>query len=139
MSFLSSIETAINTTANWFLKAFKKVQAAAPTVEQMADRIIPWAKLVIDGVLVAEGGTASVAEVNAIMDEINRELDVACAAIYDVGVTPTVSSVLVSTATNIDGLIEAGHVKNPANQALVKNVVSSLLSLTGLTTLPAKV
>lgn len=131
MSLLTSIENAAHTAAAWFLKVLKKSQAAAPTISAVADRTLPWAKLVVDGVLTAEGSGAVAPEANAIIDEINRDLDVACAAVYDVGVTPTVASSIQAVAGNIDGLIAAGHVKNPGNVALIKNVVSSLLSLVG--------
>jgi hypothetical protein len=133
MSFLTTIEKAAKTTANFFLTLLKKAQQEAPTVAQIADRVIPWAKMVVDGVLTAEGGGTIVPEANLIMAEVNKDLDVCCAAIYDIGTTPTVTSTLTAVAANIDGLITAGHVKSTANVALIKNVVASLLSLIGVT------
>lgn len=136
MSFLSSIESAAHTAANWFMKAIQKAQQVVTTVAPVADRVFPWAKLVIDGILVAEGQGAITPEANNVIDEINRDLDIAAAALHDVGPTPTVTSALVATASNIDSLVAAGHVKNPANVSLIKNVVTSLLSLVGLQALP---
>jgi hypothetical protein len=130
MNVLAAIEGAAKTAAAWFLKAIKKAQAAAPTVQAVADRVFPWAKMVVDGVLISEGNGAITTEANLIMDEINRDIDVACATVYDVGVTPTAGSFIKALVDNIGALITAGHVKNPANVALINNVVGSLSSLT---------
>jgi hypothetical protein len=133
MSFLSTIENAAKTTAKFFLTLLKKAQQEAPTVAQVADRVIPWAKMVVDGVLVAEGGGAIVPEANAIIAEINKDLDVACATIYDIGATPSVTALLTAVVDNIGTLLTAGHVKDAANVTLIKNVMASLLSLVGVT------
>lgn len=131
MSFLTTIENAVHTTAAWFLKVLKKSQQDAPAVAQVADRVIPWAKMVIDGVMIAEGGAAALPEVNSVIDEVNKDLDIACAAIYDVGVTPTVSGTLKDVTNNLAALLAAGHIKNPGNVALIKNVIASLAALIG--------
>ncbi len=137
MNWLKAIEDAAHTAAQWFLKTFQKAQQAAPTVQAIADRIFPWAKMVLDGVLLAEGSGAITPEANLIMDEINKDLDVACATIYDVGVTPTVSGFIKSVSANISGLVTAGHIKNPGNVALVTNVVNSLNAVASGTPVPA--
>ena len=129
---LNAIKSAAKTTAKWFYGVLVKAQKDAPAVQAIADRIHPWAKMVVDGVLVAEGGGAITPEANLIMDEINKDIDVACTALFDVGPTPTVVTFFQSLGANITGLITAGHVKNPANVTLIQNVVASLLSLVGI-------
>lgn len=129
MDVLKAIENAAHTAARWFLNAVKKTGQIIASAQPIADRVFPWVKLTVDGILVSEGQGAITAEANAVMDEIDRDLDVAAAALHDVGPTPKVTTLLSATASNIDALIAAGHVKNPANISLVKNVVASLMAL----------
>ena len=127
MSFL----TVLKGFGGWFAKSWQKLFNAAPTIEHVADTVITYAAPALQIILGAVGAGPEAAVVQAVITEIQKDLHVASGLIYDFGANPNASSILSAAVKDLQGLLDAGHIKDQALQGkvtLVINTVSSLVS-----------
>jgi hypothetical protein len=136
-SLFAGIENAEKSTAAWFEKAWIKIHGDAPAIVNVADRVLPYASLLLQTVVGAEAGAPAAAIVGKVMGQAQADLDVANAAIYDVGATPSVASSINAVSTNLSGLLTAGHITNPVSVSNVTKVVSELGTLVAAFPAPA--
>ena len=128
-SILTGLEKAEHSTVKWFAKEYQKLYKDLPAIDALADRVCPWAKLLLETVVTASAGTTAGAAVAAVVQQAVTDLDVANAAITDAGATPTIATVLSSTQANLTGLLTAAHVTNSSSVATVTKVASEIGSL----------
>lgn len=137
MNIFTELKEAEHSTALWFAKQYLKLYNDLPAIDALADRICPWAKLLLQTVVTAEAGAPAGALVAAGVQEAVTDLDVASAAISDAGASPSVASLLSSTQANLSGLLTAGHVKNSGSVAIVTKIVNEVGSLAQIVTAAA--
>lgn len=129
MNILKGLENIEHSTVKWFATEYQKLYKDLPAIDALADRVCPWAKLLLQTVVTAEAGAPAGAVVAAVVQSAVTDLDVANATITDVGATPTIASTISAVQSNLSGLLSAGQVKNANSQATVTKVVSELGSL----------
>lgn len=137
MSFL----TALKGFGGWFAKEWQKLFNAAPQIEKVADAAISYAApalQIILGMLNPEAAAAA----GPIIAEVQKDLHVASGLIYDFGASPNAVSILNGVTTNLNDLLNAGHIKDTNAQnkvTLVVNTISSLVTAleTAITPPPA--
>jgi hypothetical protein len=129
LSLLDKIISAEHTAASWFEKVLVKVHAVTPTFVAIADRSLPYVSTLLKIVVAASAGAPAAAAIGSIVDEVQRDLDVANAVVYDTGATPTVGSFITSIQNNIAGLLTAGHVTDASSVATLNKAMSTLGAL----------
>ena len=124
MSFLS----ALKGFGGWVAKEFTKVFNAAPTVEKVADTVLAYAAPALQIILGALDPPAA-AIAGPIIAEVQKDLHVASGLIFDFGATPTATSILGAVTKDLQGLLDAGHIKDTALQGKVTLVIQTVESL----------
>lgn len=124
MSFLS----ALKGFGAWVAKEFTKVFNAAPTIEKIADTVLSYAATALQIILGALDPPAA-AIVGPIIAEIQKDLHVASGLIFDFGASPQAATILQSVETNLQGLLDAGHIKDVALQGKITLVINTIGSL----------
>jgi hypothetical protein len=124
MSFL----TALKGFGGWVAKELAKVFAAAPKIEQVADTVLSYVAPALQIILGALDPPAA-AIVAPIIAEIQKDLHVASGLIYDFGANPQAAAIIQSVEGNLQGLLDAGHVKDPALQGQVTLIINTVGSL----------
>lgn len=125
MSFL----TALKGFGGWFTKQWQKLYNAAPQVEHVVDVVISYAAPALQIILGALDPPAAVI-VGPIITEIQKDLHVASALVFDFGANPNAVSILQGVTSELQGLLDAGHIKDAALQGkvtLVSNTINSLV------------
>ena len=128
-NIIATIKADEKTTVAWFAKVYSKLYKAEPTVVAVADRVLPWAGMLLQSVVSLEAGAPAGALVGAGISEAQKDLDVAGAVIYDAGPTPEVSTLISSVQTNLTGLLTAGHISNATSVATTNKVIAELGNL----------
>ena len=126
MSLFSAIAKAEHSTAAWFEKEWAKIHADAPKITDIADRVLPYVSSLAQIVIGAEAGAPAAALVGNVLGQVQKDLDVANAVIYDTGATPTATSAVTAIQTNLSGLLTAGHISNATNVATITKAVNEL-------------
>ncbi len=129
MSLFTEIENADKSTCAWFEKGWAKLHTEAPKIIDIADKILPYVSLLLQTVIGAEAGAPAAAVAGKILSQAQSDIDVANAVIYDTGATPTAASAISAVATNLGGLLTAGHVTNTVSVSTVTKAVSELGTL----------
>jgi hypothetical protein len=124
MSFL----TALKGFGAWVAREWAKMATEAPKIEKIADAVLSYAAPALQIVLGALDPPAA-AIVAPIIAEIQKDLHVASGLIYDFGATPSAAGILASVEQDLQGLLTAGHIKDPNLQAKVTMIVNTVGSL----------
>ena len=131
-TFIADLKGAEHTFVAYFEKTAIAVEKAAPGVERVIAACLGYATPMLDLALAAvPGGAAAIPEATAIVQEAKDALTVASSVVYDAGPTPTGASLFTSVATNLNGLLTASHVTNPASVAAVNKVVANITAVAG--------
>jgi hypothetical protein len=67
--------------------------------------------------------------VGPIIAEIQKDLHVASGLIFDFGASPQAATILQSVEANLQGLLDAGHIKDVALQGKITMVINTIGSL----------
>jgi hypothetical protein len=126
MSIFSDIANAAKSTAAWIEKELTKILKAAPTVLSVIDTTLSYTSTIIEVIVERVAGTAAEAEVAKILTEVQSDIKVAQAVIYDTGASTTVSGLLDAIIANLKALETAGHISDTATIALVTKVLTEL-------------
>lgn len=129
MSLLDKFKGYEHTFTAWVTKELQKLRNAEPKIEEIADTVMQYAIPAIQIIVGAEAGQPAAALVGQIGVEAQKTLHALGGLIYDFGATPTAASIVSSVQSNLSGLLEAGHIKNPDNVANVNKVVNTLGAL----------
>jgi hypothetical protein len=129
MSLVSIFDGIINaekSTAVWFEAEYVKLHKSAPTVVAIADKVLPYASLLLQTVIGAEAGAPAAAVAGKILSKAQADLDVANALIYDTGPTLTAAGAINAIQSNLSGLLSATQISNPTSVATVTKTVNEL-------------
>ena len=130
MSILSNISSAIHTFGAWAEKVLGQLHNEAPALEQTAAAILKYAGPALQTVVTVEAGGPAGALVGKIIADAQAGIAAASGFIYDYGAIPTAASITGSAVENLQSLLAAGHIVNPASVATVTSVVTNLNNLT---------
>lgn len=125
MSFLS----ALKGFGAWIVKEFTKLHNEAPAIEKVADTVISYAAPALQIILGALDPPA-VAIVGPIIAEVQKDLHVASGLIFDFGANPNAVSILSAVTKDLQGILDAGHIKDSALQGKVSLIIQTVSSLT---------
>lgn len=131
MSVISVIEGDAKTFGSWAEKELEKVFKTAPAIAAVTDTVIDYLGPVLEDIVTAEYGGPAGALVTEVVNEVQQDLIVVGGLVYDLGASPTVAGKVAAMQTDLNGLLAAGHIKNPAT---VKLVGLALRELGGLVT-----
>ncbi|MGP8269120.1 MAG: hypothetical protein ACLQLH_03555 [Terracidiphilus sp.] len=136
-TLIAKIKSDEQTTVAWFAKMYAKLYKSEPSIIAIADRVLPWAGLLLQSVVTVEAGAPAGALVGAGVAEAQKDLDVAGAVIYDAGPTPEAVSLIGSVQANLTGLLTAGHISNAGSVATTTKVITELGNLVAAIPTPA--
>jgi len=128
-SFLQKIEGAPHTFASWFTKEWKKLYAAQPKIEQVADAVLKYAGPALQIAATAVAGAPGGAAVSAVLADAQTSIAAVSGLVADFGATPTAASVISGVQANLQQLLAAEKITNPQSQAAVEKVVTELEAL----------
>ena len=128
-SIIKSIEGAEHTFLGWIAKEYAALYKNEPTIEQIVDTTINYAEPALIILLDAAGGSAAAPEVTSIITEVQADLKVVSALIYDFGPTPTAATIAEGVQNNLNSLLTAGHVKDPATVAKLQLIIKTVGAL----------
>ena len=129
-SFFAKADALAHTFAAWAEKELANLHNDAPVLEQTAAAILKYAGPALQTIVTAEAGGPAGALVGKVVADAQAGITAASGFIYDYGATPTAASSTGSVVTNLQGLLTAGHIVNPASVATVTSVVTDLNALT---------
>ncbi len=124
MSFIS----ALKGFGGWVAKELTKVFNAAPKIEQIADTVLSYAAPALQIILGALDPPAALI-VGPILAEIQKDLHVASGLIFDFGANPQAAGIISAVEKDLQGLLDAGHIKDPALTSKVTLVINTIGSL----------
>lgn len=115
---------------------FEKIEKKEPAVATVAEQTLTSVSVVIESVLDVAGQEAEASAIAKVVAVAESSLKAVTAVVTAAGPTATVSSVLSAVVTNLESLLTAGQIKDPAvlskvtalvNLAVVelKNVIAS--------------
>lgn len=125
-SLIARIEGAEKSTVAWIAKKLTEIEGKEPAIAKVVDAALTYVVPVLKIALVATGDPAAAAVVGAVAAQAETDLSVASALVTDFGPTPTAATAFASVATNLSGLLAAGHVKSPTAVAAVTKAVSEV-------------
>ena len=128
-TLFKDIENAEHSTCVFFEQEYAKLHAELPTIAAIADKVLPYASMMLQTVVSAEAGAPAGAAVGAALAKAQNVLDGTNAVIYDTGATPTAASAIASVQTNLTGILAAAQIKNPASVATVTKTIGELGTL----------
>jgi hypothetical protein len=110
-----------------------KIAGKAPAVISVASLTISSLSVAIESILDVTGQEAEASGIAGVVAIVQAGLSAVSATIGAAGATPTVSSALNALLANLQGLLTAGQIKNPATltevTALVNIVVGEIKSV----------
>lgn len=115
---------------------FEKIEKKEPAIATVAEQTLTSVSVVIESVLDVAGQEAEASAIAKVVAVAESSLKAVTAVVTAAGPTATVSSVLSAVVTNLESLLTAGQIKDPAvlskvtalvNLAVVelKNVIAS--------------
>lgn len=129
MTFWSDLKEAEHTAVHFFVTVLTKARAEEPKLIEVADRALPYVGQMAQVVVGLEAGSSAAAVVGKVVGEIQRDLDVSAAVIYDTGATPTAASMLGAIKANFQGLLDEGHISNEKSKATATKAINTLGAL----------
>lgn len=131
MSLLSAIKNAEHSFVAYAEKAWAKLYAATPKIEQLASTTLKYVGPALQMVVSAELGAPAGAIVGNVIKEAQTDLLAAGSLIYDFGATPSLASIFTGVNNDLAGLLADGHVKSPASVGIVNRVIKEIEVLAG--------
>jgi hypothetical protein len=131
-NIFKDVAKAEHTVAAWLEKELSVLYGNAPAITKVADAVLKYVGPALQIIVAAETGPAAAEEVGNIVREAQTDIAVASALIYDFGPTPQAANIIDGVVNNLNGLVTAGHVKNPANVAGLTKVVNSIGALSAV-------
>lgn len=126
MSIFTGIEKAIHSTVAWLEKELTALEGKAPQIEKVIDAGLAYIGPALQLALVSIGEPAAAALVGGVVAKAQNDLNAASALITDFGPTPTAASIFASVETNLNGLLAAGQITNPASIAAITKAVNEV-------------
>ena len=138
MGIFGKMASAVKSFGAWAEKVLSGLHNAAPALEVTAASILKYAGPALQTIVTVEAGGPAGALVGKVIADAQAGITAASGFIYDYGAVPTAASITGSVVANLNALLAAGHVVNPASVATVTTVVNNLNNLTtALTGAPA--
>lgn len=125
-AIIAKIEGAEHTFMGWMAKEYAQLYTNEPTIEKIVDTTIDYAEPALVIVMDMAGGGAAVPEVTAVITEAQADLKVVSALIYDFGPTPKAADIAKAVEDNLQGLVTAGHVKDPVTIAKLQLIIKTV-------------
>jgi hypothetical protein len=125
-SLLSKIEGAEHSTVAFLEKVLIEVEGKEPKIAAVIDATLKYVAPVLQIALLATNDPAAAAIVGAVSTQAQTDLAVASAVVTDFGPTPSAATAFAAVATNLNGLLTAGHVTSSTGVAAVTKVVSEI-------------
>jgi hypothetical protein len=125
-SLFAKIEGAEKSTAAWIEKKLTEIEGKEPAVAKVIDTVLTYVTPALKIALAATGDPAAAAVVGEVAAQAETDLSVASALVTDFGPTPTAATAFASVATNLGGLLTAGHVKSSTAVAAVTKAVTEV-------------
>jgi hypothetical protein len=123
-----SLLTSLKGFGGWVAKEWTKIFNAAPAIEKVADAVLSYAGPALQIVLGALDPPAAVI-VGPIIAEVQKDLHVASGLIFDFGATPQAAGIVATVAKDLQGLLDAGHIKDANLSSKVTLIVNTIGSL----------
>jgi hypothetical protein len=118
--------TAEHSTVAWLESEIATFEKKAPAIEKVIDAGLKYVGLAAQVALDETGDPAAAAVVGSVVNEAQTDLSVASALVADFGPTPTAATAFAAVATNLSGLLTAGHVTSTTAVAAVTKAVSEV-------------
>lgn len=126
MSLLSAIKNAEHSFAAFAEKAWERIYAATPKIEQIVATVLKYVGPALQMVVTAEAGAPAGAIVGSVIGEVQTDLVAASSLIYDFGATPSLASIFTAVNANLSGLLTAGHIKGSVSVAIINRVIQEI-------------
>lgn len=107
---------------------FKKLFSMEPKLAQAISATITVVAPLLETILVVIGDAPVAVVVSGIVEKIQTDLAAATALVETSGATPTLTSVLNSVITNLNTILTAADVKDPATQEKLTTIVNTLVA-----------
>lgn len=123
----TAVITAKEPTVSLFsdIKAlFAKIEKKEPAVATVAEQTLNSVSIVIESVLDVSGQEAEATAIAEAVAIAESSLKAVTAVVTAAGPTATVSSALSAVVANLEGLLTAGQIKDPATLAKVTALVN---------------
>jgi len=121
MSFLSGIESVFGKIDKWFKKVFTSTKW-----EQSAEVAITVIAPLLETVVALTAGAPAAATVAGIVSTIQNDLATAVAYLQGIATAGSPQAALQSAVSNLNGLLAAAKVTDPATQAKIDAAVTTL-------------
>jgi hypothetical protein len=128
LSIFTNIAKGLKTFGAWFEREWTKLYNCAPAIEHVASAVLAYAAPALQLVLTQLEPEAA-AIVGPIFNEIQIKLKVAAGLIYDFGANPNATSIIQTIENDLQGILDQGHIKNPALVSKVTLIINSVGSL----------
>ena len=103
---------------------FEKVEKKEPAVADVAEQTLDSVSVVVESVLDLTGQEAEASAIARVVVIAQSALKAVTAVVSAAGPTATVSSTLSAVVANLEGLLTAGQIKDPATLAKVTALVN---------------
>lgn len=107
---------------------FKKLFAAEPKMAQIITATITVIAPLVETILVVTGQEPEAAAVELVIEQVEADLTAITGLVQSSGITPTLTSVLNAVVANLESLLTAGQIKDPA---VVKTVTATVGVIVG--------
>lgn len=129
MTIFATLSKWEHTFTGWMAKEWKKVYAAEPEIQAIADTTFKYAIPALSIVAGSMGGAPAEALVTSVLTEAQRDLHAVSGLIFDFGPSPQVSSILGAVQSNLGGLLTDAHVTSTKSVDGVTKVMNTLQAL----------
>lgn len=103
---------------------FAKIEKKEPAVATVAEQTLSSISIVVESVLDVSGQEAEAAAIAKVVAVAESALKAVTAVVTAAGPTATVSSALNAVVANLESLLTAGQIKDPATLAKVEALVN---------------
>jgi hypothetical protein len=124
MSIITKLESFDHTTVAFLEKVITEIEGKEPEIAQTIDTALTYVTPALQVALAATGDPAAAAVVGTVSAQAQKDLAVASAIVTDLGPSPTAAGLFTAVATNLSGLLTAGHVTSVQSVAAVTKAVS---------------
>ena len=103
---------------------FTKIEKKEPAVADVAEQTLTSVSVVVESILDVSGQVAEASAIARVVVIAQSALKAVTAVVSAAGPTATVSSALSAVVANLEGLLTAGQIKDPATLAKVTALVN---------------
>jgi hypothetical protein len=137
VNIFSTIIKEVETFASKAEKELAKLWSKAPKFTDVALTTLTYVGPILETVFTIEGGTAAGAAATLVITKVQQELTAAKGLISAVGPTLSVQSLLSGISDDLQQLLIAANITNPASVANVNLVIGELKALVNAFPVPA--